>query len=462
MEIEGKKIAIIGAGRTGLAAARFCKAHGGQPIINDLRTREDLGAEAQNFEELGAELRLGGHDTQIVADCDGAIVSPGVGPEIDALQELRRKGVPVLGEMELASRYAKAPIVAVTGTNGKSTVVTLIQAMLEASGVNASLGGNIGTPFLDLILEAESQNASTDVYVLEVSSYQLESIETFHPYIAVLLNISPDHLSRHHSIAAYVAAKGRIFTNQDTEDWAVFNADDAHVQSVVASARSRKLPWSLRRPITPGLFRKRDQVIWFHEGHQETYDISQFSLAGDHQLENAMAAAAAARLAGATMIGVQETLDKFNGLPHRFEFVGSHRGIHFVNDSKATNVGAAVRAVEGIPQEHLILLAGGEDKGSSYEPLKEAVLARHAKAVCVYGEAAGQLQETLGDALPTFRQTTLEEAFGQAMSQADDGDFILLAPACASFDQFTNFEHRGDAFRQLVQQLGPDVAEANL
>ncbi len=457
IELEGKKIAIIGAGRTGLAAARFCHSRGAQAVVNDLRTREQLAGELDAFTAVNAELRLGNHERDVIADCDAAIVSPGVSPDLEPLRAFKERGLPVFGELELASRFATAPIIAVTGTNGKSTTVTLIHDMMLASEKKSALGGNIGTPFLELV----DRDTDYDVFVLEVSSYQLETIEKFHPHIAVLLNISPDHLSRHQNIAAYATAKGRIFINQSAEDWCVYNADDAHVESVIAGVHSRKLPFSLRRPISPGLFRQRNQIIWFHEGHQESYDISQYALAGDHQIENAMAAVAAAKLSGATLGGIQETLDSFRGLPHRFEFIASIRGVNFINDSKATNVGAAVRAIQGVPEGHLILLAGGEDKGSSYEPLRQALVAQRAKAVCVYGEAAGALQEALSESLPTFRQTTMEEAFTQALSQADDGDFIVLAPACASFDQFSNFEHRGESFRQLVIRQGPAETEAS-
>lgn len=462
MDIKGKKIAIIGAGRTGLAAARFCHARGGQPIINDMRRREDMVGLLGPFEELGAELRLGSHDAALLTDCAGAILSPGVSPDLDMLRALRERQVPVVGELELASQHAAAPIVAVSGTNGKSTTVSLIHAMLEASQQRVALGGNIGTPFLELLPAAESQPSAYETYVIEVSSYQLETIESFRPHIAVLLNISPDHLSRHQSLAAYTTIKGRIFMNQDTDDWAIYNADDANVSSVITSVRSRLLPWSLRRPISPGLFRQRNQVIWFQDRFQESFDLSQYALFGNHQIENAMAAIAAAKLAGGTLHGIQSALDTFRGLPHRFEYVGSLRGVHFINDSKATNVGAAVRAIQGVPADHLILLAGGEDKGCSYDPLRDALLAQQAKAICVYGEAAGVLQDTLGSVLPTFRQTTLEEAFSQALSQAVHGDFIVLAPACASFDQFSDFEHRGEVFRQLVTQLGPMELEVSL
>jgi len=450
MELEDKNIVIVGAGRSGLAAARYCLGHGAHPILNDHRNRDELAGRLSDFEELGIPLRLGSHSPESFSDADGVILSPGVPTNIEALLSLRDRGIPIIGELELAGSLVQAPIVAVTGTNGKSTTVSLIHAMLGASERKSALGGNIGKPFIELVEE----EPDADVFVIEVSSYQLETIDRFRPHIAVLLNITPDHLSRHRNLAGYAAAKGRLFINQEHDDWAVYNADDSEVVSVASGSRARRLPWSLRRALSPGLYRKGSLAIWFREGHQETYDLSQFALSGDHYAEDALAAIAAARLAGASIDGVQSTLDCFRGLPHRFETLGTCRGITFINDSKATNVDAAVRAVQGVPSGKLILLAGGEDKGASYQPLREALIGQHAKAVCVFGEAAGVLQENVTDALPTFRHTTLEEALSEAMLQATDGDVVLLAPACSSFDQFTDFLHRGEVFRQLVQQLG--------
>lgn len=448
MELQNKKVVVVGAGSSGLAAVRFCLARGAKPIVNDQRSREDLAGRLQEFEDLNVPLHLGRHESNLFDQADLVILSPGVPSHLAALGTARSRGIPILGELELAGRSTQVPIIAVSGTNGKSTTVSLIHQMLQASQIQSALGGNIGKPFLELI---EDEPDATH-YVVEVSSYQLETIEQFHPHIAVLLNISPDHLSRHHNMASYAAAKGRLFMNQNHDDWAIYNADDAEVISVVSGVRSRRIPWSLRRALSPGLHAKNRMAIWFREGHQETYDLGLFKMPGHHYVEDVLAAIAAARLAGATVEGVQTAIDEFHGLAHRFEVLGTYRGITFINDSKATNVDAAVRAVTGSPEGRLILLAGGEDKGSSYEPLRDALIAQHAKAVCTFGEAAGILQDILSESLPTFRHTTLEEAFGEAMTQADEGDVILLAPACASFDQFSDFMHRGDVFRQQVQQ----------
>ncbi len=448
MDLQDQKIGIIGAGRTGLAVAAFCLKRQAQVWLNDQRNEADLPTEVQRLKAQGVYLCLGTEKPTELNTCNIIILSPGVSPTNDLVSSLRAQGKQIWGEIEFASQFTNAPIVAVTGTNGKSTTVTFIQQMLLDGGKQSLLGGNIGTPFIELI----DENDSPDVFVLELSSYQLETIETFHPHIAVLLNVSPDHLSRHQNLANYAAAKSRIFLNQDTSDWSIYNTDDPQVESITNSSRARRLPFSLRRAVSPGLFRQKQQIIWFHEGHQETYDLSQFSLVGDHQIENTMASIAAARLMGVELHEVQRTIDNFAGLAHRFEHIAVIRGIHFVNDSKATNVGAAIRAVGGVPEGHLILLAGGEDKGSSYQPLKDALIQQNAKAICVYGEAAATLQETFGDELPTFRSTTLEEAFSEALSRAQENDWVVLAPACASFDQFSNFEHRGDVFRQLVEQ----------
>ncbi len=451
MEVQGKKIVIVGAGKSGLAAARYCAQKGADVVINDARTRDELADIVLAFEELGAEIKLGGHTEEVFQGADNIILSPGIPPNLPALQTARTAGTPILGEIELASRLTLVPLVGVTGTNGKSTTASLLHEILLKGGRLSGLAGNIGLPFLELVTNQERRN----IFVLEISSYQLETIETLHPKLAILLNISPDHLSRHPTLKDYATAKGRLFSNQEASDWVVYNANDPLVTEQAQKSAAQKMPFHLTQTFSPGICSQGDEIIYTPPaGPQEAYDLSQFSLAGDHNRENAMAAIAAARLTGVDQDSIRRTLDHFQGLPHRFEFLGDHQGVTYINDSKATNVGATVRSIAGMPQGHLILLAGGEDKGSSYKPLVQALIERKAKQICLYGEAAAKLAAAIGSELPTVITETLDDAFQVATQTARAGDSILLAPACASFDQFTDFVVRGNHFRDLFVKLG--------
>jgi UDP-N-acetylmuramoylalanine--D-glutamate ligase len=448
MSIEaGQKILIVGAGRSGLAAARYCLAQGAHPILNDIQDERSLGKQILPFKELKIPLRLGGHGPDFFNDADAVIVSPGVPSNLAAFAPLRSHGVPIWGELELASRLTNKPLIAVTGTNGKSTAATLIHAMLQKSQINAGLAGNIGTPFLEFL----NEQPDCDAYVLEVSSYQLETIDRFHPCIAVFLNVSPDHRARHPDMATYATIKGRMMKNQTKEDWLIYNADDPFVVSQVNQAQSQKIPWSLLKAISPGIYYKDDSIIWFRDNKQEVYSLKKFPLAGAHNIENAMAAIAAARLAGASLAGTQGALDSFKGLAHRYETVAQINGVTFINDSKATNVGASVRAVDSIKSGPLLLLLGGEDKQTSYEPLRMALLKLKDKKIFAYGQAADAIYQALHRDFDIVKCTHLENAFDESVSVAHSGSTVLLAPACASFDEFRDFEERGEFFRSLVK-----------
>lgn len=436
-ELAGSRVLVLGLGISGRSAARFCADRGARVVAADERPAAGLTGLA----ELGdIELRTG-EPFPDPAGFDLVVPSPGVAPE-----RYRRRAARVWGDIELAARALSVPLVAVTGTNGKSTTTHLVATALRGAGLRAASAGNVGEPALGLVGQA------LDVAVLEVSSFQLETTESFRPDVAVLLNLTPDHLDRHGSFEAYRAAKARILVNQQARDTAVLSADDTEVWSLAAAARARVLPFSTRKALQHGAWLDAGTALLREAGGSALrVPFGQLRLVGEHNRENALAALAAAWAAGADPLAAAAALARFPGLPHRMETVAQVGGVAYVNDSKATNPGAALRALTGAGAR-LVWIAGGRDKGLDFGPLAEAAAPR-VRAALLIGEAAGKLEAALAGRVKTELAGSLELAVERAARLAQPGDVVLLAPACASQDQFRDFAERGERFRAAVTAL---------
>ena len=457
MELRGKRVLVVGLGKSGVAAAHFLQEHGATVTVSDAKPEAQLSKEIPELLDRGIAVETGGHGERTFRGQDLIVVSPGVPYDVPQLAQARNQGVPVIGEVELAARFLQGEIIAITGSNGKTTTTALIGKVLEHAGRLVQVGGNIGTPVISLVAQSSPQTQN----VLEVSSFQLETIETFHPHIAVILNITPDHLDRHRTLEGYTAAKARIFENQTEKDFAVLNADDVICCSLAAKTRAQIL-WFSRKmdgKIENGAFVRGGKIHLRHEGReQEIMPVSEIPLKGGHNLENVLAATAASALAGSPPEKIREAVSRFKAVEHRLEFIAVINGVEYFNDSKATNVDATVKALESFPANiHIIL--GGKDKGSDYTVLKPLLRAR-AKRVYTIGAAAEKIESHLAGAVALERAGTLEIAVRRAAELAQAGDIVLLAPACASFDQFENYEHRGRVFKQAVQAMAKQTGAA--
>jgi len=442
MELRGRRALVIGAGRTGVATSRVLARRGARVRLVDRRPTEP---DARSLETLGAdvELRLGDESPALLADVDLVVPSPGVPATSPLLTEAVARGLDVVSEIEVAANLLDCPIVAVTGTNGKSTTTTLIGEMLAASGEHAFVGGNLGTPLIEAV------EGSWAVAVAEVSSFQLEWVHEFRPAVAVLLNLSPDHLDRHGSMAAYAAVKARIFAAQEETDVAVLNRDDPAVWELRTGLRGRVVSIGFHRDaFTCGAFLQGGEIAYRDATGEVTFALAGTRLEGRHHLEDMMAAISAARLCGASPAAIQSVLDSFPGLPHRCEFVHEARGVRYYDDSKATNVGAVVKALHSLPGR-VVLLAGGLDKGGDFTALRP-IVAERVRLVVAYGVARRRIREDLGDAVPVECVESFSDAVRKSVEAAKSGDVVLLSPACASFDQFVDYAERGTAFRILV------------
>ena len=450
IDLAGKRVLVVGLARSGLASALLCARYGAQVTATDELAEPKLAETAQKLRAAGVRLALGGHPESIFIERDLVIVSPGVRANLPQLELARAQGVRVWSEIELAWHLLRGRLVAITGSNGKTTTTALVGHILQTAHIPVLVGGNIGTPLVSLV---DSSSDST-VTVAEVSSFQLETIQAFRPDIAVLLNLTPDHLDRHVSFEEYARAKGRLFENQAESDAAVLNADDQQVAQLVPS-RPQIFWFSRDKRVMAGAFLRGDQIIFRREG-AETVLLrrEEIPLRGEHNLENVMAACIAARLAGAEPAAIAEAVGSFAGVEHRLEFVAEIGGVSFFNDSKATNVDATLKALEAFTTPLLVIL-GGKDKGGDFTTLQEP-LRRHARLVLLIGAAADKIASQLGSSLLIERAETLDRAVRLAFESAQPGDTVLLAPACASFDQFENFEHRGRVFKQIVERLAPE------
>lgn len=450
MELKNKRVLVVGAGRSGIAAARFLLARGAKVTVSDSRSAAALAGEIPSLMDAGIMVETGGHGLLTFRRQDFIVISPGVPTETPEVARVRALGMPVLGELELASRFLQGQMIAITGSNGKTTTTTLVGEILKQAGMPTLVGGNIGTPVIELIAESKAETWS----VLEVSSFQLETIESFRPRIAAVLNITPDHLDRHKTFENYAAAKARITERQDLEDFLVLNAEDKAVQMVAAKTRAQIFWFSLRRPIKQGAFVQGRTVVFIaREGAkaEPVMPVKEIPLKGAHNVENVLAAVTIARLAGAKTEAIRETVRTFKAVEHRLELVREREGVAFYNDSKATNVDAAMKAVASFSGKvHLIL--GGKDKDSDYRMMLP-LLRDRVKVVYTIGSAAEKIAAALKGVVKMVEAETLDRAVHAAAAAATSGDTVLLAPACSSFDQFENYEHRGRVFRELVEAL---------
>lgn len=452
MELKNKRVLVVGLGRSGVSSAIFLQEHGAKVIVSDSKAEAQLQSEVPALLDRGISIETGRHGERTFRDQDLIVVSPGVPSDQPQLQHARTLGIPVIGEVELAFRFLKGRVLAITGSNGKTTTTTLVGEILAKSGKKTLVGGNIGTPVISLA----GQSTPDTMVVLEVSSFQLESIEQFCPWIAAILNITPDHLDRHHTFQAYVDAKARIFEKQNQTDFAVLNADDPTCVALQNKDKVKgTLLWfSRRQRVEYGAFVQGDEIIFRHNGQeQRVLSRSDIQLKGEHNLENVLAAVAMTMVAGCTPQQVRQAVKEFRAVEHRLELVSTINGVTFYNDSKATNVDATMKALESFPANiHIIL--GGKDKGSDYTALNP-LLRERVKRVYLIGAAADKIASHVQNSTAVVRSGTLERAVRQAFEAAKPGDVVLLAPACASFDQFENYEHRGRVFKELVQSLTP-------
>ncbi len=441
-------VLAIGLARTGVATALFCAKHNAMVTATDSRPESELADAPARLRAAGVTLELGGHVEKTYLAQDLIIPSPGVPADDPLLVKARSKGITIWSEIELAYRFLEGELIGMTGSNGKTTTTTLVHHILKAAGRTAILAGNVGTP---LIACVDQMNAGT-VTVAELSSFQLELTDKFRPNIAVLLNLTPDHLDRHKTFEAYTAAKARIFAKQTELDATVLNADDLPT-AVLAPKKPQVFCFSRKKLVDQGACLRGDDVVIVHRGKQEfVMKVADIPLLGGHNVENVLAAATAARLAEVDAGTIGKAIKSFTAVEHRLEFVADLGGVRYYNDSKATNVDATLKALDAFPGRILIIL-GGKDKGSDYTVL-QGPLREKAILALLIGAAAEKIEKQIAGSVAMERAGTLQHAVAIASQAARSGDVVLLAPACASFDQFENYEQRGRVFKELVRKLG--------
>ena len=418
----------------------------------DARTENEIGEAIESLRIAGVILELGGHRENSFLEQDLIIPSPGVPADAPLLQAARTKGITIWSEVELADRFLDGRLIGITGSNGKTTTTSLIDHILKNAGFSTILAGNIGTPLISRV----EQTSDNTITVVELSSFQLELIETFRPNISVFLNLTADHLDRHHTLEAYARAKARIFENQTEADSAVLNADDP-ATTPLAPAKPHVYWFSRKQRVAQGAFVRENEIVFRHDGEEEgVMNLQEIPLAGTHNVENVLAAVAATRLAGAEPAAIAKGVRSFAGVEHRLEFVAEIGGVRYYNDSKATNVDATLKALDAFSGRILIVL-GGKDKGSDYTLLQKPLREKAILALLI-GAAAEKIEKQISGSVAIERAGTIERAVETASHAARPGDVVLLAPACASFDQFQNYEHRGRVFKELVHQLERQAA----
>lgn len=450
-DVPGKQFSVVGGARSGIAVAKLLKNRGARVFLSDSAPPEKMQSVAEELHRAGIETEFGGN-TERVLDADAVVLSPGVPSDAPVVRLALQKKLTVVSEIEVAGWFCSAPIVAVTGTNGKTTTTTLLGRMFEDARMPARVGGNIGVAFSQIVGELTANSTA----ILEVSSFQLDHIVGFRPRIAVMLNITPDHLDRYdHSFEKYVKAKCRVFENQTRGDSLVYNHDEETTRSNVeqyANAEIQRLPFSATRSLPQGAFVDRGMMKVRIAGHEhDVIPTQDISIRGQHNLHNAMAAALVASVMGVSAASVRATLRNFKGVEHRLEFVRELDGIMYVNDSKATNVDSVWYALQSFDRP-LVVLMGGRDKGNDYSVLVELVR-KHVRAIVAIGESAEKVTAAFMNIVPVQKATSMDEAVRAASDLAQRGDGVLLSPACASFDWFDNYEHRGRAFKEIVMKL---------
>ena len=459
-KFKGKRVLIVGFGLSGVAAAKYLVRHGAKVMVTDQKQRQDLVDSFKACADLKIETDLGRVNPKLLESADLLVVSPGVPLTNPLVQEAQARKIPITSELELASALLKEPLVAITGTNGKTTTTTLVGEMFAADQKTALVGGNIGKPLLDLVGNREDQ---ADVVVAEVSSFQLELSSKMVPAVAVFTNIDQDHLDRYGSMDAYVEAKKNLLRLCDKNSYVVLNYDDPVLQRLAQESPGKVIWFTKQDPMkVGGVFAEKFVGAYLKEqgtkiaarfsNKEELYDLTKLRLFGDHNKENLMAAICSARVLGVSVKAIQKVIDTFGGVAHRLEFVRKKDGVYFFNDSKATNAQSVIRSLQAFKRSPVILLAGGRDKDIDYTVMTQHVRAK-VKILILLGEAKEKINRAIGDAVETYLVGTFEEAVLLAYQKSRSGDIILLSPACASFDMFRNYEERGDYFKKLVQQL---------
>lgn len=454
---QSRRALVVGLGRSGLSAAKFLAGRGAVVSATDSQTEAALGPVAATLSSLGVELHLGGHEPDLFLRQDLVVVSPGVPWDLPPLVEARRRGVEVIGEVELAAPFLQGRVIGITGSNGKTTTTALTGHLLRGAGLPVQVGGNIGAP-LPPVIDMVATSTPDIWNVVELSSFQLESTRTFRAAIGVALNVTPDHLDRHFTFEQYAAAKGRLFATQEAGDYAILNAGDPVCVGYAAQTRATPVWFSRTVAVNLGTSVSGGWIVFRRDGAETRLaEVAAVPIRGDHNLENSLAACAAAFLAGASPESIGQALPAFRAVEHRLEFVRRVGGVDYYNDSKATNVDATEKALLAF-DGNLWPILGGKDKGGDFRPLRD-LLHEKAKAVLLIGAGAPRIAEHLGDAVTLVNAGTIERALDYAAAHAASGDTVLLAPACASFDQFQNYEHRGRVFKQLVHALREPVPQ---
>ena len=448
MDLKDKRVLVVGLGKSGVASALFLKERGARVTVSDTKSPDQLREEIPVLLDHGIAVETGGHGERTFRGQDLIVVSPGVPVDAPPLVQARASGEPVIGEIELAAQHFAGPILAITGSNGKTTTTTLAGEILTAGRFPTLVGGNIGTPAISLVSEAGPET----VVVLEVSSFQLETIQTFRPKVAVVLNVTPDHLDRHRTLQAYVDAKARIFENQQASDFAILNEDDATCRTLADRTRAQVFWFSRKKEVKQGAWVRDSQIVFRDTaGQRDILLVSEIPLKGAHNVENVLAAVCAGALMGCAPERIRQAVVNFKAVEHRLEYVATVKGVEYYDDSKATNVDATIKALESFPSNiHLIL--GGKDKGSDYRVLNDLLRAR-VKRVYTIGAAAEKIESHIKGAAEIVHAETLDNAVRRASAVAQPGDIVLLAPACASFDQFQSYNHRGRVFKEVVKNL---------
>ena len=444
MDLKKKKVMVIGLARTGSEAARFLVRQGAEVLVSDSRGEQELRGEIESLTGLPLRFLLGEEEVGWVEGLDVLIPSPGVPSQNPLLRQACGKGIEIISEIELAYRFVRFPLVAITGTNGKSTTTSLVGEILREAGISAFVGGNIGTPLIGFV------SGRWDWGVVEVSSFQLEWVEQFRPRIAALLNLTEDHLDRYPDFASYCEAKGRIFDAQGDEDVAILNRDDPLVWSLKERARARVVSFGWAE-VDQGVFASKDEIIWRDKDDEERFPITRVRIQGVHNVENLMAAVAVAKSIPVPREAIQRAIEEFPGMEHRLEFVREKDAVRYYNDSKGTNAGAVAKSLASF-SDPIILIAGGIHKGGDYRILKNEVRSK-VKTLILFGAAKGIIQQALGHLADTVVVESLEAAVQEAQKYALAGDVVLLSPACSSFDMFRDYEERGRVFKTLVQSL---------
>ncbi|MGH9768937.1 MAG: UDP-N-acetylmuramoyl-L-alanine--D-glutamate ligase [Blastocatellia bacterium] len=445
MQVEGKNILVVGLARSGAAAAEFLASRGARVVVNDAKPESELKG-ADSLRANGIEIVAGSHPRELFEKSDLIVVSPGVPLALDPFQRARSAGVPVIGEIELAARFMRGRLIGITGSNGKTTTTTLTGELLKEAGLPTQVGGNIGTPLISLTRTSRDDGFT----VIELSSFQLEAVERLRLFVSVIINITPDHMDRYDSMDDYAAAKANIFRNQTASDFAVLNADDERVSKMRSLTAARTIFFSRRRELDEGIFPRGAHIVHREPGVERTLIArDETRLRGDHNLENIMSALAAGIACGASVDSMRASVRNFKGVEHRLEFVAEIGGVKFYNDSKATNVDAAIKCIEAFDGGVNVIL-GGKDKGSDYSPLAPLVRERCSNVILI-GAATEKIAAALENTRPLRRASTMQEAVEIGFEIGKPGEIVLLAPACASFDMFDNYEHRGRVFKEAVK-----------